>query len=614
MKKIFRSLLAIAIAATTFTACEDVPAPYNIPDSGSGNKEPDITTEAKGSGTLEDPFNSVAAINEAKKLASGAVSDKAYYIKGKVVSIATDKNGNVLNFDQGTFGNATFYISDDGTTTNQFYCYRVLYLGNKKWTQGAGDILKEGDEVIVCAKLTMYNTTPETQQNEGFLYSLNGKTEEGGDNPAEAKGNGTLEDPFNAVAATTEARKLASGAVSDKAYYIKGKVVSIATDKNGNVLNYDQGTFGNATFYISDDGTTTNQFYCYRVLYLGNKKWTQGAGDILKVGDEVIVCAKLTMYNSTPETQQNEGYLYSLNGKTESSGGDTPTPPTPSGENLMSNGDFETWDGGKPIGWASASTASNAKLSQSTDAHGGTYAVLVGGDASANKRLATTEMTLKAGSYTFTFYAKSTTDDAAQVRPGYVPVTDGKVGSYAYGDYASINNTGWTQVLHTFTLDATTTVCLVVMNPKTSNYATAQDVLIDDVTLTTSNGGLADGGNSGGDDVNPSAEVKAVTVGEFNAAEESTDVWYQLTGTVSHLEDGTYKNSTTYGNFDLTDDTGTVYVYGVLSEKGGAKAKFATLMKEKGIKDGSTITIIGNRGSYNGKIEVTNAYFVKVSN
>ena len=34
----------------------------------------------------------------------------------------------------------------------------------------------------------------------------------------------------------------------------------------------------------------------------------------------------------------------------------------------------------------------------------------------------------------------------------------------------------------------------------------------------------------------------------------------------------------------------------------------------KGIKEGSTLTLIGNRGSYNGKIEVMNAYFVSVSN
>jgi hypothetical protein len=67
-----------------------------------------------------------------------------------------------------------------------------------------------------------------------------------------------------------------------------------------------------------------------------------------------------------------------------------------------------------------------------------------------------------------------------------------------------------------------------------------------------------------------------------------------------------------YGNFDLTDATGSVYVYGVLSTKGGAKQKFQELVTAHNIQNGTTITIIGNRGSYNGKIEVMNAYFVSI--
>ena len=102
---------------------------------------------------------------------------------------------------------------------------------------------------------------------------------------------------------------------------------------------------------------------------------------------------------------------------------------------------------------------------------------------------------------------------------------------------------------------------------------------------------------------------KIVTVAVFIAAPESNDVWYQLTGTVNNLKDGD-----AYGNFDLEDATGSVYVYGVLSEKGGAKKQFQDLVAAKGIKNGSKITIVGTRGSYNGKIEVMNAYFISVSN
>lgn len=102
-------------------------------------------------------------------------------------------------------------------------------------------------------------------------------------------------------------------------------------------------------------------------------------------------------------------------------------------------------------------------------------------------------------------------------------------------------------------------------------------------------------------------EIKDATVAEFNAAEESTTVWYRLKGEVKNLKDGDK-----YGNFDLEDATGSVYVYGLLSEKGGEKGQFQTLAAEKGIKNGCKITLIGNRGSFGDKIEVTNAYFVSL--
>lgn len=115
-------------------------------------------------------------------------------------------------------------------------------------------------------------------------------------------------------------------------------------------------------------------------------------------------------------------------------------------------------------------------------------------------------------------------------------------------------------------------------------------------------------GEGGGETPEPQpTDAQTVTIAEFNAAAESTDVWYQLTGTVSNLKDGDL-----YGNFDLTDETGTVYVYGLLAEKGGAKKKFQELVAEKGIVEGCKLTLIGNRGSYNDKIEVLNAYFVAI--
>ena len=139
-------------------------------------------------------------------------------------------------------------------------------------------------------------------------------------------------------------------------------------------------------------------------------------------------------------------------GEVENGGGEV-TPPAPTGDNLLANGNCETWDGTTPVNWKTTSTAGNASLKQSTDAHGGSYSISVGFNASQNKRLGYKEITLKAGTYKFSFYAKSTTADKSQCRPGYVFVTDGVADkNYNYReDYEPLNNSTWTLVSYEFT-------------------------------------------------------------------------------------------------------------------------------------------------------------------
>ena len=95
--------------------------------------------------------------------------------------------------------------------------------------------------------------------------------------------------------------------------YVAGKICKIA-----NKGTYTEGgTYGNATFFLSGDGTGDGEFQVFRALYLGNVKFTEGKTDI-KVGDDVVICGQLMNYqNNTPETVSGKAYLYSLNGKTE---------------------------------------------------------------------------------------------------------------------------------------------------------------------------------------------------------------------------------------------------------------------------------------------------------
>lgn len=98
--------------------------------------------------------------------------------------------------------------------------------------------------------------------------------------------------------------------------------------------------------------------------------------------------------------------------------------------------------------------------------------------------------------------------------------------------------------------------------------------------------------------------IQNITVEDFLAEPTSNDTWYRLTGMVTDLKDGN-----AYGNFNLKDKTGFVYVYGVLSEEGGETGHFQELVERYGIKNGGIITIVGNRGKQNGNPAMKNAYF-----
>ena len=103
-------------------------------------------------------------------------------------------------------------------------------------------------------------------------------------------------------------------------------------------------------------------------------------------------------------------------------------------------------------------------------------------------------------------------------------------------------------------------------------------------------------------DIEQEGAIAAVTVADFLAAAEGTAL-YELTGIVKNLK------NTTYGNFDLVDATGSVYVYGLTNNGaiGSNDKKFAEL----GINEGDVVTIIGTRASYNGTAQVGGTAYLK---
>ena len=92
-------------------------------------------------------------------------------------------------------------------------------------------------------------------------------------------------------------------------------------------------------------------------------------------------------------------------------------------------------------------------------------------------------------------------------------------------------------------------------------------------------------------------DVQKVTVAQFLAASEG-DTVYELTGIIKNVA------NTNYGNFDLQDETGSVYVYGIYDADGNKV--FTSL----GLKEGDTLTMRGVRTSYNDEPQVGNGVYV----
>ena len=177
MKKIIYSLFVLAMAAFTFSSCEDVPAPYDMPTKP---ETPEL--QPTGSGTAADPFN-IAAVE--KYIDEGGSAETEIYVKGKVVSV---KQG---SFDP-QYGSLKYYISEDGTATNQFYVYNG-YAGPNRTKFSGEDALKPGDEVVICGKVDNYQGTKEFLVGN-YIVSLNGQ---GGTTTPDTPTDGYINETFN---------------------------------------------------------------------------------------------------------------------------------------------------------------------------------------------------------------------------------------------------------------------------------------------------------------------------------------------------------------------------------------------------------------------------------
>ena len=372
--------------------------------------------------------------------------------------------------------------------------------------------------------------------------------------------------------------QLESGATTGTKYYVKGWVKKLA---NGHADGISK--FNNALFYMIDTKeNATEDFYAYQVYGLDGAKITNP--DAVAVGDYVVIYGELTNYNGTYETVgKGAAHIWKSTNPALSGGGNTGNNPT----EVVGDGSMEN-----PY------TANDILLLNNSNA--GKYWVKAYIVGQINGK------SISGAEFNAPFSGSSNDDGSVNNYNTNILIADN-------ADEANSGNCVPVQLPN----GALRTGLNLVQNPD-----------LDGVEVLIYGSLEAYFGAAGvkspeyakvGDKefgVNPNVEqkeptAKVVTIKEFIDAPESPEVYYELTGVISGLSAG--GNAVVYGNFDLADETGSVYVYGLTKEfiavgTTSNDKSFASL----GLKDGDKITLRGFRGSYNGKIEVMGAYFVKL--
>lgn len=443
-----------AIAAFTFSSCEDVPEPYTQPtkpDAGG-------TTDPNQKGSESNPYTVAEAIALIK---AGTAPSTAVCVKGKITAVT---------FFNETYSSLSYNIADEGSSD-------VIEVYSGKGKDGANfsskDDLKVGQTVVVKGIVKAFTKNDGTIVNEidknSTIISIENTGTTTPDTPA--TGKGSLSDPYNVAEAIAAIK---AGTAPTTQVYLTGIISDVAF--------YNE-TYKSITYYISDDGKSKDM-----QVYSG--KGLNGADfaskEELKVGQKVTILGKIKKFTDKNGNDVMEVDKTSSIVKIEGEGGEVkpdPKPdPTPGEVATGENGGFENWTDSKPTNW-NTNSAGNASLTKSEDAHSGKYSVQVAGTNNANKRLGYKEMSLKAGKYTIRFYAKAATATGAAVCPGHVAVNNGTVDSQNYNytkQYVNISNTEWTLVEQEMTIEKDGTYSIVIMNAKKPGAA----VLIDDFTFS----------------------------------------------------------------------------------------------------------------------------------
>ena len=296
-----------AMAAFTFSSCEDVPEPYTQPTkpAGPGNTDPNQK------GSESNPYTVAEAIALIK---AGTAPSTAVCVKGKITAVT---------FFNEAYSSLSYNIADEGSSD-------VIEVYSGKGKDGANfsskDDLKVGQIVVVKGIVKAFTKNDGTIVNEidknSTIISIENAGTTTPDTPA--TGKGSLSDPYNVAEAIAAIK---AGTAPTTQVYLTGIISDVA-------FYNDQ--YKSITYYISDDGKGKDM-----QVYSG--KGLNGADfaskEDLKVGQKVTILGKIMKFtdkngNDIMEVDKTSS-IVKIEG--EGTGGEVkpdPTPDTPASGNI----------------------------------------------------------------------------------------------------------------------------------------------------------------------------------------------------------------------------------------------------------------------------------------
>lgn len=295
-----------AMAAFTFSSCEDVPEPYTQPTkpAGPGNTDPNQK------GSESNPYTVAEAIALIK---AGTAPSTAVCVKGKITAVT---------FFNATHNSLSYNIADEGSSD-------VIEVYSGKGKDGANfsskDDLKVGQTVVVKGIVKAFTKNDGTIVNEidknSTIISIENTGTTTPDTPA--TGKGSLSDPYKVAEAIAAIK---AGTAPTTQVYLTGIISDVAfyNDQHKSI-----------TYYISDDGKSKDM-----QVYSG--KGLNGADfaskEDLKVGQKVTILGKIMKFTDKNGNDIMEVDKTSSIVKIEGEGGGEvkpdPTPDTPASGNI----------------------------------------------------------------------------------------------------------------------------------------------------------------------------------------------------------------------------------------------------------------------------------------